>query len=97
MKESATLTLAKADILEVPMLIDGRWRNAVRYSDIVDPYRKKIVGRAPESTLADLDDAITAAVAAKSVIAGMPGYGRAALLRRVGVLLTERADTMPKS
>ena len=57
-----------------------------------DPYRNEIVSYQPRSTRADLDAALNAAVAAKSVIAAMPGFERAALLRRVSALLLERAD-----
>jgi acyl-CoA reductase-like NAD-dependent aldehyde dehydrogenase len=51
-----------------------------------------VVARAPRSSLHDLDAALNAAVAAKTVMAAMPGYERAALLRRVKALLLERAD-----
>ena len=57
-----------------------------------DPYRNTVVSRAPRSSLADLDDALDAAVKAKETIAAMPAYERAALLRRAAKLLVERAD-----
>jgi acyl-CoA reductase-like NAD-dependent aldehyde dehydrogenase len=44
--------------------------------------------------MSDLDDALNAAVKAKSVIAAMPGFERAALLRRVSKLLVERPDAI---
>jgi acyl-CoA reductase-like NAD-dependent aldehyde dehydrogenase len=76
----------------IPMLIGGEWRPARETYDVLDPYRRVAVSRAPCSTLADLDAALTSAAAAKAKAAGMPGYERAALLRRVGALLLERAD-----
>jgi acyl-CoA reductase-like NAD-dependent aldehyde dehydrogenase len=48
----------------------------------------------PESTAADLDDALRAAVAVKAKAAAMPGYERAALLHRVAALLRERLDAI---
>ncbi len=77
---------------EIPMLIGGRWRAAAETYEVRDPYRHVVVSKAPRSSLTDLDDALAAAVAAKAKIAGMPGYERAALLRRAGNILAERAD-----
>ncbi|HUC62222.1 MAG TPA: aldehyde dehydrogenase family protein [Alphaproteobacteria bacterium] len=80
--------------VELKMLIDGVWRRGSALRDIVDPYRGAVVARAPESTLEDLDAALAAASAAKPKAASMPGYERAALLRRVAALLVERAGTI---
>lgn len=74
------------------MLIGGAWRDGTAASDIIDPYRGETVARAPDSSLADLDDALAAAVAARRHMAAMPGYERAALLRRVGGLLAGQAE-----
>jgi acyl-CoA reductase-like NAD-dependent aldehyde dehydrogenase len=43
------------------MLIGGQWRDSEKASELRDPYRGEIVGRAPQSTLRDLDDALAAA------------------------------------
>jgi acyl-CoA reductase-like NAD-dependent aldehyde dehydrogenase len=74
------------------MLIGGTWREGSKERNIVNPYNGEIVARAPESSLQDLDDALRAATAAKTQAAAMPGYERAALLRRAGQLLAERID-----
>jgi acyl-CoA reductase-like NAD-dependent aldehyde dehydrogenase len=79
-------------IKRIPMLIGGEWREGAIMDPVNDPYRNEIVSYQPRSTRADLDAALNAAVAAKSVIAAMPGFERAALLRRVSALLLERAD-----
>jgi acyl-CoA reductase-like NAD-dependent aldehyde dehydrogenase len=78
------------------MLIGGAWREGEDLRDIVDPYRGEVVARAPDTSLADLDAALAAAVAAKPVMAAMPGHERAALLRRVNGLLTERAEEIAR-
>lgn len=82
---------AKA-IPRIPMLIGGEWREGAVMDAVNDPYRNEVASYQPRSTMADLDDALKAAVAAKSVIGAMPGFERAALLRRVSALLVERAD-----
>jgi acyl-CoA reductase-like NAD-dependent aldehyde dehydrogenase len=83
---------ADATVRSIPNLINGQWRAADEAHEVIDPYRNVVVARAPRSSLHDLDAALNAAVAAKTVMAAMPGYERAALLRRVKALLLERAD-----
>lgn len=85
---------SRPDAEDVPMLIDGEWRQAQHLLPVRDPYRGDVVSRAPEATRQDLDAALDAAVAAKPVMAAMPGFERAALLRRALNLLLERADTI---
>lgn len=79
---------------EIPMLVDGKWRAATETYEVRDPYRGALVAHAPRSSLADLDDALNAAVAAKARAAAVPGYQRATLLRRAGKLVVERADAV---
>jgi acyl-CoA reductase-like NAD-dependent aldehyde dehydrogenase len=85
---------ARTDVPEIPMLINGEWRLAEKSYDVIDPYRREVVAKAPTSSGADLDAALTAATAAKGKAAAMPGYERAALLRRVSQLLVQRADAI---
>src|SRR5262245_43106313 len=79
-------------VVEIPMLVDGAWRPASETYEVRDPYRGTVVAHAPRSSAHDLDDALDAAVKAKTRAAAMPAYERAALLRRAGALLVERAD-----
>jgi acyl-CoA reductase-like NAD-dependent aldehyde dehydrogenase len=83
--------------VEIPQLIGGAWVDAAQRYDVVDPYRGQVVARAPRSSLEDLEAAVSAAVSAKSAMAAMPGYQRAALLRRVGALLAERIDEVSEA
>jgi acyl-CoA reductase-like NAD-dependent aldehyde dehydrogenase len=76
----------------IPQLIGGAWQPAAETAEVRDPYRGTVVARAPRSSLEDLQRAVAAAVAAKPVMAAMPGYKRAELLRRVAVLLHGRVD-----
>ena len=89
---SASALLDTSAPTVIPMLIGGRWQPPAATDEIRDPYRGDVIAHAPRSSLADLDAALNAAVAAKAKAAAIPGYERAALLRRVNVLLLERAD-----
>lgn len=96
MQSSAALRQDDA-VARIPMLIGGEWRFAADAYEVVDPYRGEVVAIAPKSTPADLDAALSAAVAAKRKIAAMPGYERAALLRRAHALLAERAEDIART
>jgi len=80
------------DAARLQMYIGGQWRPGAGARDVCDPYRGGRVACAPESSLQDLDDALAAATAAKPKASAMPGYERAALLRKVATLLVERAE-----
>jgi acyl-CoA reductase-like NAD-dependent aldehyde dehydrogenase len=68
-------------------LAGGVWLDAERSVEIRDPYRGDVVGTAPVSSKADLGAALDAAVQAREKAGAMPGYERAALLRRVAALI----------
>jgi len=91
---SAATAKSEAGPAEIPMLIGGEWRSAAETYEVRDPYRNTVVSYAPRSSLADLDDALKAAVGAKANIAATPAFERAALLRRAAKLLVERADAI---
>jgi acyl-CoA reductase-like NAD-dependent aldehyde dehydrogenase len=76
----------------IPQLIGGAWQPAAETAEVRDPYRGAVIARAPRSSLDDLQRAVAAAVAAKPLMAAMPGYKRAELLRRISGLLGERVD-----
>ena len=79
--------------VEIPMLIGGAWRHASdrnAYRERIDPYRGNVIARVPESDERDVDDALTSATRAAAQIARMPGYERAALLKRIGQLIADR-------
>jgi len=96
-KPRANTSAPAADaVARLNMFIDGQWRAGASERDVCDPYRGERVASVPESTLQDLDDALAAATAAKPKAAAMPGYERAALLRKVATLLIERADDIAR-
>jgi acyl-CoA reductase-like NAD-dependent aldehyde dehydrogenase len=68
-------------------LIGDAWREPERSVEIRDPYRRDVVGTAPVSTSADVEAAVGAALDARDQMAAIPGYERAALLRRAVTLI----------
>ncbi len=77
--------------------IGGNWREAETYEPDVDPYRGDVVALAPVSSSRDCDDAIAAAHQARKTMAAMPGFERAALLRRAADKVAARADEIARA
>jgi acyl-CoA reductase-like NAD-dependent aldehyde dehydrogenase len=83
-------TAAHAGAEQIRMLVGGTWREGKTHQEVVDPYRRQVVALAPVSDADDCNDVLDAALRAKDVMAAMPGYERAALLRRIADRLVER-------
>jgi acyl-CoA reductase-like NAD-dependent aldehyde dehydrogenase len=75
-------------------LIGGQWLKPAQSRDIRDPYRGDVVGTMPVCTQADLDAALDAAVSAREAAASMPGYERAALLKKISELIERDARSL---
>jgi len=68
-------------------LINGEWRASDTLREIRDPYRGDTVGTMAISGKGDVDAALDAAVAARDTAAALPGYERAALLKKISQLI----------
>lgn len=68
-------------------LVGGQWCASNDLREIRDPYRGEVVGTMAVSSADDLDRALAAAVAARSAAASLPGYERAALLKKISQLI----------
>jgi len=75
-------------------LVGGQWRKPEQSLEIRDPYRGDVVGTMPVCVQADLDAALDAAVAARDSAASMPGYERAALLKKISQLIERDARSL---
>jgi len=82
----------REQVLRIPALIGGVCRDGEAFVDITDPYRGVTVGHMPVSSPRDCDDALDAASRAAVVMAAMPAYERAALLRRAADETSSRAQ-----
>ncbi|HZQ71851.1 MAG TPA: aldehyde dehydrogenase family protein [Burkholderiales bacterium] len=80
--------------LRARVLAGGAWREPARSTEIRDPYRGEVVGTVPVCARSDLDAALEAAVRVRDAAAAMPAYERAALLRRVAVLIERDAEPL---
>lgn len=72
--------------------IGGIWRDDAPVQEVRSPYDGRLVGYMPLSTPQQCEDALAAAKAASKVMARMPGYEKAAMLRRIAAEMTKAAD-----
>ncbi len=85
---SAVKSAAEAWVAVVARaLVNGGWHSSGQTREIRDPYRGDVIGTMDISSKADVGDALEAAVQARDTAAAMPGYERAALLRRIAQLI----------
>src|SRR5436190_17558820 len=75
--------------MDYKMYIGGRWVDASDggKENVRNPYNGKVIGTVPNATQADVETAVGAAVEAGKVMAKMPAYRRAEILRRTSELL----------
>ena len=74
------------------LFINGEWKEANQYVDLMSPYSQEVIARIPSATEGEVSDAINAAYLAREVMANMPAHKRAAILERLVGLLEIRAD-----
>jgi acyl-CoA reductase-like NAD-dependent aldehyde dehydrogenase len=79
------------------MRIGDGWQEGGSQQAVVDPYRGDIVAYAPVSQGRDCEAALAAAHQARSAMAAMPGYERAALLRRAADNVQSRQDDIARA
>ncbi len=75
--------------MDYQMVIGGRWVDASdgAKENVLNPYNGKLIGTVPVATKSDVEAAVSAAVEAGPVMAKMPAYKRAEILRRTSDLL----------
>ena len=84
-------------VVNVAHCIGGKWSSEGERFDVVSPGEGCCVTRAPQASEQQVAKAVSAATAAKAAMAAMPGYERAALLRRFQAALSARADDVAVS
>ena len=83
---------------DVQLYIDGKWTAAqsARSLDVPNPATGEVLGQVAHAGTADLDAALAAAERGLKAWRATPGLQRAAVMRKAGVLLRERADLIAR-
>ncbi|GGD91107.1 aldehyde dehydrogenase family protein [Paenibacillus nasutitermitis] len=74
------------------LFINGEWVEASASTELKSPYSGEPIAQIPAATIEDVDRAIEAAYEARAVMAAMPAHKRAAILEKLALLMTERAE-----
>lgn len=83
----------------MPMLIGGEWREALSRvtEDITSPFDGAVVGTVPRAAVADVEIAISAAVAGAEIWRWTPAHERMRVLVRAAQLIDERVDEIART
>ncbi|MEB2279219.1 aldehyde dehydrogenase family protein [Lysinibacillus xylanilyticus] len=74
------------------LYIDGQWQEATEQASLTSPYSGDVIAYIPKANEKEVNEAIEAAVRAKTVMAKMPAHERAAILERLVALFEKRLD-----
>jgi len=91
--EASTASQKQAGhVEEIKMQINGNWISGQDQKPVIDPYRQTAVANAPVSNDQNCQAALHAAKEASVVMANLPGFERAALLRRAADNVSSRVQ-----
>lgn len=74
------------------MFLQGQWKDKVETIDVKNPLDQTVLDTVPAGDAADVDAALTGAVAGAAVMRKVPAYDRAKVLRKAADLLAERTE-----
>ena len=79
------------------MLLGGNWVDRADKIEVLNPFDGSVVDTVPHSSLADVEEALAAAVRGARVMRDLTGYQRYEILMKVADLMRERADDLART
>ncbi|MDA8155786.1 MAG: aldehyde dehydrogenase family protein [Actinomycetota bacterium] len=79
-----------------PLLLAGRWKETAGKVKIINPYGRTVITEVCQAAPADVEEALAAADKARPVMAGLPSYQRAGILRRTADVILAHRDELAK-
>ncbi|MDE0023867.1 MAG: aldehyde dehydrogenase family protein [Spirochaetaceae bacterium] len=79
------------------MLLGGNWVDRADKIDVLNPFDGSVVDTVPQSSLADVEEALATAERGARVMADLTGYQRYEMLMKVADLMRERADDLART
>jgi len=79
------------------MLLGGNWVDRADKIEVLNPFDGSVVDTVPQSSLADVEEALATAERGARVMADLTGYQRYELLMKVADLMRERADDLART
>lgn len=81
---------------DAQMLVGGEWRTGRDRAAVVHPYDGETIGTVPSAGLADVEDALEAAVAGAQAMRALTAWERLTILRRAADLVDERVERLAR-
>ena len=79
------------------MLLGGNWVDRADKIEVLNPFDGSVVDTVPQSSLADVEEALATAERGARVMADLTGYQRYEMLMKVADLMRERADDLART
>ena len=79
------------------MLLGGNWVDRAEKIEVLNPFDGSVVDTVPQSSLADVEEALAAAERGARVMRDLTGYQRYEILMKVADLMRERADDLART
>ena len=76
------------------MHVGGEWIDKSNKIDVLSPFDGSVVDTVPRGDAADVETAIQTAERGAKIMAGLTGYERYEILRKVADLMVEKADEL---
>lgn len=76
------------------MFVAGHWTEKPARVEVRNPFDSNVIDTVPRADEQDVDRALTAAIEGARLMRAMPGYERAAILRKAAELMAQRSESL---
>ena len=79
------------------MFVGGEWKETPNVIKVMNPFDQSVVDTVPAADSSDVDEALAGAVEGAKIIAKIPAYDRAQILRKAADLMLERSEDFART
>jgi len=81
---------------EYKMLIGGEWVSGGKYLDVRNKYNQEIIGKVPETSRGEFENAVVSAVEGFKKVSSLPAYRRSKILQNTSELIEKNRDEIAR-
>ena len=79
------------------MFVGGEWKETPNVIKVMNPFDQSVVDTVPAADSGDVDEALAGAVEGAKIMAKIPAYDRAQILRKTADLMLERSEDFART
>ncbi len=79
------------------MFVAGEWKEKPNVIEVINPFDQSVVDTVPAAESSDVDEALAGAVEGAKIMARIPAYDRAQMLRKTADLMLERSEDFART